>query len=440
MKKNLFRIGVLAAMAVAFIGCSKNEEITPESKGRTVTVTFSKDTDTKTAVVDDGGSTVSYVWTNDSKDCFHVYENGVAGTVNSVAYADNKATLSVTFSGSTTANEYVYTAVFAKTITGNKAEIASTQSPAANSFDPEVDVMVSEPITSSTPLTSETPLKFVLHRKVSVNKMTLKGMDPGETVEKVEVTFSKSVGGYYIWANDTYDASSSSKTLTFNYSGATVASDGTFPVFFVINPVESVAFEQVSVTTNRNYYNKDNTYAVNPFAGKTINLVCGKYTKFNMNLFGFASSYTLTPVQGSSSSLTGTDELKIGGITWSVEGKTNETLWQFGIIGKNVTISRTIFSKTAMPFNVKKVTLSHINSELKHADIATVQLIVAANKDFSEERKSLTENITDSVVFKNNDDNNSWENCYFKIIYTIHIKGNHTQYAAFSGATFTEEE
>ena len=421
---------MVAALAVAVIGCSKNDEINPSSKGRTVTVTFTKDAGTKTAVVDEGGSTVSYVWTEDAKECFHVYENGVAGTVNSVAYADNKATLSVTFTGEPTATEYVYTAVFAKTLSGNNPVIASDQNPTTNSFDPVVDVMVAAPITSATQFTDATPLKFVLNRKVSVNKMTLTGMEPGEQVEKVEVTFSEPVGGYYDWANDTYVASSS-KTLTFSYSSATVAADGTFPVFFVINPV-SAGFEKVSVTTNLNYYNKDITYATNPFAGKTINLACGKFTKFNMGLFDFASSYTLTPSAQSSGSSTydGTTDVFYEGITWNVQGKTNVKPWQIGANNKGL-FSRTIFSETAMPFNATSITVLHSNSSIDHASVS-LTLTVSANKLFSGNPVfSQTKPLNGNVEFTKTD--KEWGNCYFKIVYQINISGKHNQYVGSNG-------
>lgn len=439
MKRIIYRISLVAALAVAVMGCSKNDEINPSSKERTVTVTFTKDAGTKTAVVDEGGSTVSYVWTEDAQECFHVYENGVAGTVNSVAYADNKATLSVTFTGEPTATEYVYTAVFANTLSGNNAEIASVQNPSANSFDPVVDVMVAEPITSSTPLTSETPLMFVLNRKVSVNKMTLTGMEPGEQVEKVEVTFSEPVGGYYDWANDTYVASSS-KTLTFNYSGATVAADGTFPVFFVINPV-SAGFEKVSVTTNLNYYNKDVTYETNPFAGKTINLACGKFTKFNMGLFGFVSSYTLTPAAQTSGSTTydGTTDVTYKGITWNIQGKTNTTPWQIGIEGKNVSIDRTIYSETAIPFNANSIKVHHSGSHnVDHATIS-LTLTVSANKQFSgtpvytENKSYSSDSNAIEFVYDNSTSTQEWGNCYFKIDYHISFNGNRNVYVGFNG-------
>ncbi len=446
MKRIIYRIGLVAALAVAVIGCSKNDEINPSSKGRTITVTFTKDAGTKTAVVDEGGSAVSYVWTEDAKECFHVYENGVAGTVNSVAYADNKATLSVTFTGEPTATEYVYTAVFAKTLSGNNAVIASVQKPTANSFDPEVDIMVAEPITSTTPLTSETPLKFVLNRKVSVNKMTLTGMEPGEQVQKVEVTFSEPVGGNYNWADDSYEVPPSSKTLTFNYSGATVATDGTFPVFFVINPV-SAGFEKVSVTTNLNYYNKDITYATNPFAGKTINLACGKFTKFNMGLFAFASSYTLTPSAqtSGSSSYDGTTDVFYKGITWNVQGITNVKPWRIGAAGKSLSVSRTIFSETAIPFNASSIKILHSGSNISKATVS-ITLTVSANKQFTgtpvfSQTQSLSQDSDSDIEFKYNNSTSTqeWGNCYFKIVYHISFKGNHDQYVGFNGIQIIKE-
>lgn len=267
-----------------------------------------------------------------------------------------------------------------------------------------------------------------------VEGLSSAGMEPGEQVEKVEVTFSEPVGGYYDWANDTYVASSS-KTLTFNYSGATVAADGTFPVFFVINPV-SAGFEKVSVTTNLNYYNKDITYATNPFAGKTINLACGKFTKFNMGLFDFANSYTLTPEAQTSGSTTydGTTDVFYKGITWNLQGITNVKPWRIGAAGKNLSVSRTIFSETAIPFNATSITVLHNSSSIAHASVS-LTLTVSANKQFTGTPVfSQTEILnSDSPIEFTKPTAQNWGNCYFKIVYHISFNGNRNVYVGFDG-------
>jgi endonuclease G len=300
----------LLATALLLASCSKDKAEEPESNTntfkRTVSVTFTKGADTKTAVVE-GDDKASYIWTTGDQQYFKVYENTVLGTVTNISYSDNmkKATLTVGFN-SPTAQEYVYKAKFASSFSSDgNPEIKSEQNPSATSYDPAADVMISDEIRSATGLTS---LLFTMNRVVTVNKLTLKGLETDETISKVEVTFDKNVAGFYIYSgNNAGSYSGNSKKLTLTYSGgASVLSDGTFPVYFIAMPVDGVALESVVVYTDKNTYNK--TYFT-----KTYDFAIGQMARFGINMSGYgtpiSSSKSYTLVQNADDLVEGAEYL-----------------------------------------------------------------------------------------------------------------------------------
>lgn len=279
-----------ACIAALTLGCSKDKtEPQPEVFKRTVKVIVTKDVDTKTAVVE-GDEKASYVWTEGDDQYFSIYENNTLGEITDVDYSDDmkKATLTVEFN-TNMADEYVYKAIYSNGLSGESLKVMSEQSASAASFDPGADVLVSDEITSDHGLTS---LRFVFNRVVTVNKMTLKGMTPGEVVNSVEITFNKYVSGNYIYSgNNEGTYSNGSKTLTISYSrGETVLQDGSFPVYFIAMPVSELSLESVVVATDQNNYVKTEFT-------KTYDFSIGKMTRFGINMSGYIIpknvSYTL---------------------------------------------------------------------------------------------------------------------------------------------------
>lgn len=283
MKRVIIKIGLFAAAMGMVFSCAKGDKNEPEPKTfeRTVQVTFTKDLDTKTALVE-GEDKASYIWSDGDEQYFKVWENSTLGTVNGIVLSSDKkiATLSVTFNTSNNSTEYVYKALFAKGFSNSdNLQIQSTQSPTATSYDPSADVMYAEELTSSTAVTS---LKFVLRRAITVNKITLKGMTAGEKVSNVEITFNKNVAGYFNPSNGNY--SLDGKKLTLTYSDLAVGQDGTFPVYFISAPAEGISLQNVVVYTDLN------TYTRTEFS-KTYNFQIGKMVRFGLNMEG-----TATPV------------------------------------------------------------------------------------------------------------------------------------------------
>ena len=294
--KRIYQVGVLAVAALAYISC--NTELDNSEPGgllRTVEVSFTKDIDTKTAVVE-GIENASYVWTEGDEDYLHVYENGKEGTIENISYSDDMkvATLSVSFT-TATAEEYSYTAVYGSnlsnynetTATGGNPLIPAEQKPTQTSFDPAADILVSREITSKDP---QEKLAFTMGRVVTVNKMTLTGLENGEIVSSVEFALDKNISARYMVNGNNkgkFDSSGSSQKLTFSYDDANPVSDGSFPVYFIAAPVEDAGIKNVVVITDKNVYTKSSSLDPNPFEGKKISFSVGTMKRFTMNMKDF---------------------------------------------------------------------------------------------------------------------------------------------------------
>ena len=309
MKKILYHFGVFAAIALAFASCAtEDEQKLPEGIYKhTATVTIGKTEDTKTAVVINGNK-ASYVWTENDENYLHVFENGLEGTITKATYsADFKTvTLEVSFDPTDPPTApYTYAAKYYNEASGSfNPLIQASQNPKTDSFDPAADVLVSKEIVDNS--TRLTELDFTMGRVVTVNKMTLTGLENNEVVEKVEFTLDKTMV-----ARISYDTASSSykytsvsgggTKITLNYTATTgaVPDGGEFPVYFVSAPVDAAGIVSVVVATDKNVYTKTNTLNPNPFSGKSITFEVGKFKTFTMGLAGFgapktsATDYTL---------------------------------------------------------------------------------------------------------------------------------------------------
>lgn len=295
MRKNIYRIGMLAVAALAFFSCQKEQEPEIEKARRFVEVTFSKDDQTRTAV-SEGQSSASYIWTQGDENYLHVYENGVEGSVEGISYSQDmsEATLTVSFDPSS-ATSFEYTATYGSNLS-NKGNplIPAEQHPATTSFDPAADVMISKVVTSPTALSS---ISFTMGRVVTVNKMTLTGLDVSEKVSKVEFELSAYMSSRYMIGDKSFTGNSNK--LTFKYTEAAVSADGTFPVYFVSAPVDAAGIVGVVVTTDKNVYTKTSSLNPNPFNGKTITFAIGTMKRFTMAMSGYgepigtAVNYTL---------------------------------------------------------------------------------------------------------------------------------------------------
>ncbi len=330
---------MLAVAALAFIGCSQEVDLqepkTDVSGTHTLTFVVQKQADTRTAVVE-GETTASYVWTEKDDQYFHIYENGIEATEIEMSLSnDNKtATFTATFDDTDT-TAFSYTAVYGNEVSNKRNPlIPYSQVPALDSFDPAADVMVSaEPITldGNAAADATTEFLFKLQRVVSVNKMTLKGLEAGEVVKAVELI---STDGYLSarYGFDKANYTGEKKTLTFDYSSvdnAVVRTDGTFPVYFTAAPVSGITFS-VKVTTDKRVYLRDD------FTSK-LTLEVGKFRRFGVNLAGYGEVIS----QGTVYTLVESSEDLFDGATYIIVGsKEVEQEIKYYALGKQANNNR----------------------------------------------------------------------------------------------------
>lgn len=283
--KKVCALGMLAAAAIAFAGCSKEVEIQDKSAGtHTLTFTVQKDIDTKTAV-QEGDGVASYVWTEGDEAYIHVFENGKESTEKTVTFSSDYkiATVQATFADYDT-TAFSYSAVYGSSL-ANKTHnplIPSAQSPRLDSFDPAADVLVSnEPIEfeGKAKAAEDAEFKFVMKRVVSANKMTLKGLVPGEKVTKVELASDKYFASRYLIEKKTYTGDAKKLVLDFSGINAVVGTDGSFPVYFTSAPVDEASFS-VTVTTDQHVYTRDD------FTSK-LSFAVGTFRRFGINLSNY---------------------------------------------------------------------------------------------------------------------------------------------------------
>lgn len=306
MKKILYSIAIIAASAIAFSSCSKEKAIEDEKPSdKLVTVTFTAEkagVETKTAAVE-GAEGVSYNWTAEdvsNMKLFIVGDDGKGGeTLTAVAnptvtkVSDTKLTISGQVAPNAT---YTFRAVLAGKWTndGTKPRANEVQEPSATSFDPNADILVSEDkevvvAYSEEETVATESMELAFRRLAVVNKMTLKKLKEGEKISKVVITSNNNLTGYY--DTKTLNASGDKKTITLNYTSATVPAGGQFPVYFTTIPGTGHVLT-VEVTTDQFIYTKS-------FAeGKSIDFNLGQFTKFNFALLaGVANTALVLPVE-----------------------------------------------------------------------------------------------------------------------------------------------
>lgn len=275
------------ACAISMASCQKSE-ISPVDEVSYHTVTFTADiAETKTVLA---GTRAN--WCDGDAEFFNVFE--VYSTTSMTETGEEKVqevkiapnTTTVTFNGDYTIasinaqfadyegeGTFVgYDAIVAKELSNAKnPKVKSEQNPTSVSYDPESDILVAQRISAG-----ETDnMLFTFKRPVSINKMTLKGLEIGETVSTVELsTESTLFAGYYQVGKKEF--SSGSKTITCSLSNATIGQDGILVVYFVSGVGEYTP--TITVKSDKNTYTKE-------FA-RAITFGANDLHSFNVNLAG----------------------------------------------------------------------------------------------------------------------------------------------------------
>ena len=270
MRKSYFLAGLAAIAAIGFNACTKSEVDvqTPEVLTHTVTINATYAPETRTSIVE-GDESASFIWSSNDNERFVVKENDVVGTEVALSLSDGnkKAKLSATFA-TVTADTYVYSAFLAGHVYSGLPGITNQQTMNGSSFDPDADILIAKPLTFNSP---QKELSMQFARPVVINKMTLKGLTVGETVETVEISGDVKITGNYQSTDNSWVPYSEKITVTVNQS---VPTGGELPIYFITMPVNDVTLT-VKVNTSANIYSK--TFA------KTINFLEGQVTVFGVS-------------------------------------------------------------------------------------------------------------------------------------------------------------
>ena len=272
MRSNVF-FGLIAVAVMATVSCNKEiENVVPVvPTNGTHTVCFKADeVATKTSLVLNG-TTYSAIWTDDDEANFHIFENGVEGVAEMTKSSDSKsATFKATFNDGATA-PFNYTAILSSEYNdvNNSASVAYIQNPAANNIDGAADLLIAKPVVLNAQPAVTDEIHFQFKRVVSINKMTIRGLEVGEKVTEVTISGDKKIAAVYDVAADEFDYTLGEDAIILGYTDNNdITSAGTFDVYFVCAPVENATLSiEVKTEDNSNpvktrTYKKDFTKTI----------------------------------------------------------------------------------------------------------------------------------------------------------------------------------
>ncbi len=258
MKKNLNSTLAATIVLLAAISCQENSVEMQPSVAESHEVVFeTAEPDTKTAI-EVSGKTASATWDNTPASYIHLFEDGKEGSNPKINVSKNgkSATFSATFSGLFNLGP-TYNAVIASDYRNGVATVPSVQEPAAASFDPAADILISAETSLSG--RSNLPVRLKFARAVAITRLTLTGMKSGEKVEAIDIECGNVVAGplnRIVNCKFSGYAEDGSKKITLLFdSNNTVGSDGKFTTYFVSEAVAPGTFA-VTVATDKSLYAK----------------------------------------------------------------------------------------------------------------------------------------------------------------------------------------
>ena len=243
-------INILSCLFVAVIacmGCSKehDNEVIEATGTHTVTFMAQKEIETRTYVVE-GEDNASYYWDLNDNQYFYIYENGILPISREMILSEGGkvASFRATFRD-TDATSFTYSAIYARDITSSgDVCVPNYQYPPHLSFDPEADVLVSAETVSlkdGVRLDKDTTIQFKMKRLASVNKITVKGINPGEKVVGVALYADQPLGGYFCYDGEgtRFDLQKELFLDLYNWDEAdrVVGADGSLSVYFLSLPI-----------------------------------------------------------------------------------------------------------------------------------------------------------------------------------------------------------
>ena len=145
--------------------------------------------------------------------------------------------------------------------------------------------------------------------------------------------------------------------------------------------------------------------------------------------------YTLDgTIIGGSNGYATNSELTINELDWVITGNTTTSPWRIG--GKSLSqIDRAVYSKTAMPYNISKIEITH--GTASSITVNSFKLIIsdAANDSGTEIPVTFKASATTTIELPAGD----YTNKYFKFLYNVTVSGSDNKYLQFTNAKFYAE-
>lgn len=281
---------VVAAAAMGLTSCQNGfEEQVGANVKKSVTVSFVSE-EARTAV-DTSGATPLFSW-NENETFAVLEQTDALAVATSVVYnkVDGKATIDAEFAVNAGKGAYNYITVYpasgyvsAESINAATLALPAEQSMAEGSYDPNADLMVSWPVTTTAQPTEAQQLRFT--RLAAVAEMAISNLPEGETIEKVVFTANgKALAGTINADLENPHAFSVKEGV----STVSVASASSGKVLFTVLPTTLAAGDSynVVVLTNNHLYVKESVIP----AEKSLVFEAGKVSRFGVNLSGITPS------------------------------------------------------------------------------------------------------------------------------------------------------
>lgn len=289
----------IAAAAMLSAACTEKSEAERQPQGISVTVNAeitSDETSTRTYIENEEKGTVNWNAEGETLKVIESYDAASAEhqAVNTEGYVldGRKASFSMTISPAEGKDNYYYTAIYPATAynpagnstAGNlRLSLPAEQTPTADSFDQNADLMRSQAVSAR--LAENPVLSLNFTRIVSINKMTLKGLTAGEKVATVTMEASKALAGNCVTnltGSYVKTSTAAEKVLTLNMSGQAVAESGEMDCWFTSYPASFGEGDNMTVTvvtTDGCTYTKDIKFT----AEKTLEFKGGEGSRFAVN-------------------------------------------------------------------------------------------------------------------------------------------------------------
>ncbi len=153
-----------------------------------------------------------------------------------------------------------------------------------------------------------------------------------------------------------------------------------------------------------------------------------------ISMVSFAQTpvYELVPTSGSNQSYANNCDVTIAGIKWNLTGNSTMQPWRIG--GKSITNQdRALYSKTAMPFNISKIEVTHGTASSITVNSFKVIVSDAANGAGVEIPVTFKASTTTTIELPAGAD---YTNKFFKFLYNVTVSGSSNKYVQFTGAKF----